>query len=323
MRLGVDFRGDGPDRLLAFGKQMGADDAVGGGLTFDPELGYFDYPTLVHLKARVEGFGLRLAAIENVHRNWNDKIKLGLPGRDEQIDNWRKTLRNMGLAGVPVLGYNFMTPSSPTSYSWRTSRAPTARGAADATVFDWDVAKTAPASELGEFDDDRIWAAFEYFIKAVAPVAEEYGVKLALHPDDPPISPLAGIARIFRSHESLQRLCDLAPSDYNGLEFCQGTVAEMPENVIGGIERFVGQGKVHYVHFRNVSGPVPSFSETFIDDGHVDMIEAMQTYHRLGFEGTFIDDHVPGVIGDTDRYIGRAHAMGYIRALIDTVTRGG
>jgi mannonate dehydratase len=97
----------------------------------------------------------------------------------------------------------------------------------------------------------------------------------------------------------------------------------MPENTIDAIERFVGQGKIHYVHFRNVSGPVPTFSETFIDDGHVDMIEAMQTYHRLGFEGTFIDDHVPGVTGDADRYIGRAHAMGYIRALIDMVTKGG
>ena len=323
MKLGVDFRADGPDQLLAFGKQMGADDAVGGGASFDPDLGYFDYDTLVKLKTRVEGFGLKLSAIENVHRHWNDKIKLGLPGRDEQIENWCTTLRNMGRADVPILGYNFMIPSSPTSYSWRTSREPTARGGAVATVFDWDVARTAPTSDLGEFDDDHIWGAFEYFIKAVTPVAEESGVKLALHPDDPPISPLAGIARIFRSHDSLQRLCDLASSDYNGLEFCQGTVAEMPGNTIDAIERFVGQGKIHYVHFRNVSGPVPSFSETFLDDGHVDMIESMQTYHRMGFEGTFIDDHVPGVTGDTDRYIGRAHAMGYIRALIDMVTKGG
>ena len=215
-----------------------------------------------------------------------------------------------------------MTPSSPTSYSWRTSRAPTARGAADATVFDWDVAKTVPASELGEVDDDRIWAAFEYFVKAVAPVAEEYGVKLALHPDDPPISPLAGIARIFRSHESLQRLCDLAPSDYNGLEFCQGTVAEMPENVIGGIERFVGQGKDLYVHFRNVSAPVPSFSETFIDEGYVNMAEAMQAYSEVGFDGPMIDDHVPGVVGDKSGYRSRAFAMGYIKGLIDFATLG-
>ena len=323
MRLGVDFRGDGPDSLLQFGKQMGAEDAVGSAASFDPVRGYFDYETLVKLKERVEGFGLKLAAIENVHRHWNDKIKLGLPGRDEQIDNWCKSLRNMGKAGVPIFGYNFMTPSSPTTYSWRTSKTPTGRGGADVTTFDWEVAREAPVGEHGEYSDDDIWANFDYFIKAVVPVAEEAGVKMGLHPDDPPISPLAGIARIFRSHDSLQRLCDIVQSDYNGLEFCQGTVSEMPENVIDAIERFVGQGKVHYVHFRNVSGPVPTFSETFIDEGHVDMIEAMETYHKLGFEGTFIDDHVPGVVGDGERYIARAHAMGYIRALIDTVTRGG
>jgi mannonate dehydratase len=137
---------------------------------------------LVKLKTRVEGFGLQLSAIENVHRHWNDKIKLGLPGRDEQIENWCTTLRNMGRADVPILGYNFMTPSSPTSYSWSTSRTPTARGGAEARVFDWEVAKNAPTNDLGEFDDDQIWGAFEYFIKAVTPVAEESGVKLALHP---------------------------------------------------------------------------------------------------------------------------------------------
>ena len=322
MRLGVDFRGDGPDSLLQFGKQMGAEDAVGSAVSFDPERGYFDYKTIVKLKARVESFGLKLAAIENVHRHWNDKIKLGLPGRDEQIDNWCTTLRNMGKAGVPILGYNFMTPSSTTNYSWRTSKTSEGRGGADVTTFDWEVAKQAPVGEHGEYSDDDIWANFDYFIKAVVPVAEEAGVKMGLHPDDPPISPLAGVARIFRSHDSLQRLCDTVQSDYNGLEFCQGTVSSMPENVIDAIERFAGQGKVHYVHFRNVSGPVPNFSETFIDEGHVDMIEAMETYHKLGFEGTFIDDHVPGVVGDDDRYIARAHAMGYIRALIDTVTRG-
>ena len=132
--------------------------------------------------------------------------------------------------------------------------------------------KDAPIAEAGEITDEQMWDNFTYFIKAVIPVAEQAGVKMGLHPDDPPISPIAGIARIMRSYKALKRLTEIVPSDYNGLEFCQGTVSEMPENVLDAIRYFGSRKKIFYDHFRNVNGPVPTFAETFIDEGHVDML---------------------------------------------------
>lgn len=308
------------DEILLFAKQVGATDII---VNTPEELqggpGYYEFKDLVLLRQRVEDAGLRLAAIENVPRQWYYKVMLGLPGRDEQIENWCKTLRNMGRAGIPILGYNFMALGV-----WRTSRSTPGRGQAKVTSFDYALVKDAPpddaVAEAGEIDDDRMWENFEYFLKAVIPVAEEAGVRMGLHPDDPPISPIAGIARIFRSHAALRRLIEIVPSDYNGIEFCQGTISEMPENVLDAIRYFGSRDKILYVHFRNVSGPVPAFQETFIDEGHVNMLEAMKAYKEVGFDGPIIDDHVPQMVNDTPYgHRGRAYAAGYIRALIQAV----
>ena len=191
--------------------------------------------------------------------------------------------------------------------------------------FDHHLARNAPLTQYGEVSDDEMWANFEYFLKAVVPVAEQAGVRIGVHPDDPPISPLAGIPRILRSHDSLQKLCDLVPSNHSGIEFCQGTVAEMPERVVDAIRKFGRQDKIFYVHFRNVSGTVPKFQETFIDEGHVDMRETMQAYHEIGFDGPFIPDHVPLLSlrpTANAKFASEAYAMGYIRALIDEVVPG-
>ena len=202
-----------------------------------------------------------------------------------------------------------------------------------------------------------MWDTLTYFIKAVVPVAEQAGVRMALHPDDPPVSPVAGVARIFRSHEALRRLTETVPSDYNGLTFCQGAISEMPENVLDAIRYFGSRNKISYVHFRGVipirydhamnnnvrpepvegrprrntapsnrsgiTGPVPKFTETFIDEGHVDMLEAMRAYKESGFDGPMIDDHVPDMVGDSDgQYHAHAHALGYMKALMDVADRG-
>jgi mannonate dehydratase len=324
MKLGLDARGGITDELLSFGAQLGATDVIGGGLPQDA--GYWEYLDLLRLRTRVEAAGMRLYAIENLPQQWMEKIKLGLPGRDEQLGNVIKTLRNMGAAGIPVLGYNFMPVQSRTGYAWRTSGDTIGRGGARVTSFDYELVRDAPLTQYGEVRDDEMWSNYEYFLKAVVPAAEQAGVKIGVHPDDPPISPLAGLPRILRSHDALQRLCDTVPSDHNGLEFCQGTVSEMPENVIDAIRRFGGQGKIFYVHFRNVSGTVPKFQETFIDEGYVDMRQAMRAYHEIGFDGPFIPDHVPWISVDprtSPKYAAEAYAMGYIKALIDEVTGGG
>ena len=315
MRLGLGSVSEVTDEILAFGAQVGATDVVVAEQAVPSEKGYYDYLDLLHMRTRIEDSGLKLFAIENIPPEHCDKILAGLPGRDEQIENWCRSLTNMGRAGIPVLGYHFMVLSV-----WRTSNTTPGRGQARVTSFDYDLVKDAPLTELGEISDDQMWDNYTYFLKAVMPVAEQAGVKMCLHPDDPPISPIAGVARIFRSHESLKRLTEIVPSDYNGLEFCQGTVSEMPEDVLEAIRYFGSRDKIFYVHFRNVSGPVPTFDETFIDEGHVDMLEAMKLYKEIGFDGPMIDDHSPMVVQDPGYgYRSRAYSLGYMRALMDAV----
>ena len=315
MRLGLGSVSEVTDEILAFGAQVGATDVVVAQQAVPSEKGYYDYLDLLHMRTRIEDAGLKLFAIENIPPEYCDKILAGLPGRDEQIENWCRSLTNMGRAGIPVLGYHFMVLSV-----WRTSNTTPGRGQARVTSFDYDLVKDAPLTELGEISDDQMWDNYTYFLKAVMPIAEQAGVKMCLHPDDPPISPIAGVARIFRSHESLKRLTEIVPSDYNGLEFCQGTVSEMPEDVLEAIRYFGSRDKIFYVHFRNVSGPVPTFDETFIDEGHVDMLEAMKLYKEIGFDGPMIDDHSPMVVQDPGYgYRSRAYSLGYMRALMDAV----
>ena len=171
-----------------------------------------------------------------------------------------------------------------------------------------------------EAGDDQIWDNVTYFLKAVIPVAEEAGVEMALHADDPPISPIGGVARVFRSHEAMRRVIEIVPSDSNGLTFCTGTIGAMPENVLDAIRYFGSRGKIFHVHFRNVTGAVPKFSETFIGEGQVDMMEAMKAFHDVGVDAPMVEDHVPVLEeGSKKQFRSRAYAFGYIRALLDAV----
>ena len=286
-----------------------------------PELrgdGFWEFQDLLHMRTLVDSYGLTLYAIENMPRDFYDKIRHGLPGRDEQIEKVIKTVENMGRAGIPVLGYDWVLVGV-----WRTEYSPTGRGGARVSKYDHEQAKNAPVFEHGEFDDDTMWENFAYFLKAVVPAAEEAGVKLALHPDDPPVPSIRGTARIFRSTEAYKRVIETVPSPSNVLEFCQGTVSEWcqtPEEVYEAIRYFASRDKIAYVHFRNVRGVVPKFEETFIDEGKVDMLEAVKAYKESDFDGVLIVDHTPGIIGDTRwGHRGRAYGIGYIKALLKCV----
>ena len=318
------------DEALKFALQVGATDITGGGGDLPTDKGYYAVEDIVRARERIEGAGLRWAVLDGMPGEWLYKIKLGLPGRDEQIDNLCKTLRNMGPAGVHTLGYFFSLRSSYGNYGLRSDRATPGRGGSKLTSFDYDAVKhetreywDPPVPESVEAGDEQIWDNVTYFLKAVIPVAEEAGVRMGLHPDDPPISPIAGVARVFRSHEALRRLTEIVPSDSNGLGFCAGTLSEMPENVLDAIRYFGSRDKIRYVHFRSVTGTVPRFSETFIGEGHVDMMEAMKAFHEVGYDGPMIDDHVPRLVEDSKRqYRSHAYAMGYMKALIDAVKGG-
>ena len=288
---------------------------------------YFTLEALKSQKAHIESKCQQLSFIENVPWKMNYKIVYGLPGRDEQIENYIKTIQNMGKAGIYALGFNFMP-----NKVWRTDWHASARGGA--TVSEFNAACPAMRNQdsyaisamkgikISEKPDaQKMWDNYTYFIKAVMPEAEKAGVKLALHPDDPPIPIVDGEARIFYSLANLQRAIDIANSPNFGLNLCLGSIAAMPQGDDGvkqAIKHFVGQRKVFHVHFRGVQGCVPHFKECFIDEGSINASEIMQLLYNCGYDGFVMDDHCPHMIDD-DAFerISRAYSIGYIKALID------
>ncbi len=171
-----------------------------------------------------------------------------------------------------------------------------------------------------------MWTNLGYFLERVVPIAEKAGVKLAMHPDDPPLSPIRGLARIMRSVENYQRLLDLAPSPVNGITLCQGNFTLMTRDLPGVIRRFGRQQKIFFVHFRDVRGTPEKFVETFHDDGQTDMLECMRAYRDVGYDGVCRPDHVPTMEGDSNQKpgyssIGRLFAIGYITGLQEAVYR--
>ena len=265
--------------------------------------------------------GLEVAGIENLPRDHWDKVLHGAPGRDEQIKKVCETIQNMGKAGIPILGYYFSIAG--VWGHWRAYDSGGGRGDAGLKSFDYNLVKDAPVVETGRVSVEEMWERLAYFLERVIPVAESAGVKLAAHQDDPPAEELRGTGRLLTSHEGMRRLIETVPSPSNGLEFCQGTVAEMgPDRAVDAIRYFGGQAKIFYVHFRNVRGQFPKFDEVFIDEGDVDMFEAMRAYKEVGFDGVIIPDHAPRVAGDSDhRRQGVTFALGYMRALMQMVEK--
>jgi mannonate dehydratase len=285
---------------------------------------------LQRLKARVNSHGLELEAIENVPRHFYLKAMLNLPGRDEQLENYLKIVRNMGAAGIPILGLNWMP-----NQVWRTPMAD-GRGGVKVTAFDMaEVEKgnvingvvVVPEAGGKRYSAEEMFDNYVYFMKAVLPVAEEAGVKIALHPDDPPVDELGGFARIFNRPEGFRRALEAVPSPNHGLDFCMGCFSEMyygdqpsGEGAVDAIRYFGERGKIFYVHFRDVQGCVPKFQECFPGEGNVNVVKAIQTLHEVGFTGFIIDDHVPMMLDDSAwRHRGHAFATGYIMALVDAV----
>lgn len=316
MRVGFGQFAHPSREFLAFAAQYGATDV----LLNTPQLpaagGRWELSDLVKLRLAVEQWGLRLTAIENVPTNFYDHIMLGGPKRDEQIENMIATVRNIARAGIPIFGYNWMP-----SHVWRTPPA-TIRGGAIATAFDQKIADEMPLTHGREYGEEELWEHLESWIRLITPIAEEEGIRLGIHPCDPPVERLGGVPQLLRSFAAYKRLIEIYPSDSNAIEFCQGTFAEMGEDIYETIRYFGERNKILYVHFRNVSGPVPTFHEEFVNTGYVDMYKAMTIYRDVGFDGFFIDDHVPQTLDDTTwGHRGRAFANGYIQGLIEAVSK--
>ncbi len=307
------------DEWLRFVRQLGVTHVFING----PRLGHdgvLEFDELLRLAKMAEAHGLKLGGIENLPQDhWDEILHFG-EGRHKQLENVCRTLENMARAGFPVLGYYFSIVK--VWGHWRSYQAGGGRGDAGIKSFDYELVKDAPPPESGPVSVDEMWKRLQWFLEGVVPTAERVGVKLAAHQDDPPVEYLRGVGRLLTSHDAMQKLIDLVPSDYSGLEFCQGTVAEMnPDTVLDAISRFARQGKIFYVHFRNIRGCVPAFDEVFIDDGQVDMLDAMRAYSEAGFDGVITPDHSPKVTGDSDGLKGRAFALGYMRAAMQMVEK--
>jgi len=259
--------------------------------------------------------GLRVVAIEDTAPM--ERARLGLPGRDEEIENVITQIRAMGRLGIPVLCYNWMAVSS-----WaRTEIAAPGRAGSLVTGFRLsDAERMPPLVEPGEVTDEQLWSALEYFLHAVIPVAEEAGVRLGMHPDDPPLPSVRNMPRIMRSPEAYRRLLDLHPSPSNAITFCQGNFALMTDDLPGLIREFGGRDRIVFVHFRDVRGTATDFVETFHDEGQNDLAACMRAYAEIRFDGPVRPDHVPTMAGETNERpaygtLGRLFAMGYIRGL--------
>ena len=269
---------------------------------------------LKDLKALAQRHGL---VLNNLAMGGPDEVTLARPGRDAELDRWCDLLRAMGDVGVPTLGYNFKPIGN-----FRTTSAH-GRGGARYSTFDYEeYEQNIPEHPDKQIDEPTMWANLQYCLERIVPVAEEAGVTLALHPDDPPLpEPMAGAARIVSTLEQYERIFSLVPSPSNAMLFCQGCVTEMGVDVYQAIRRMAGQGKIAYVHFRNVNGTPRNFQEVFVDEGQVDMFEAMRAYKDAGFNGPFMMDHTPQIPGDREQREGHAYAVGYIRAMIQAVYR--
>src|SRR5262245_46237905 len=270
-------------------------------------------------KAKVADHGLELRTV--LATSGFDEVKRGAAGRDEKIAWLLNAVHGMGAAGIPILAYNFKLLNSKLLRS-----APT-KGRGEATYISFDYAqylrKPAPPI-VPAVPEEKIWDNLTYFLKAAVPAAEKAGVRMALHPDDPPVphgTPArAGAAHIVSSLEQYRKIFDAVPSRANGMLFCQGCVTEMKDvDVCDAIRQMGSIDKIVMVHFRNVRGEFPKFQEVFVDEGDVDMYRAMQAYRDVGFTGPFSLDHSP--MFPEAEIANTAFMVGYMRGLIQAVYR--
>ena len=317
MKLAVSISSEVDDDYLAFVKQMGVDWVVL--WTTDPDAGAAYY---IKTKQRFANAGLQVYGFGNGNLHNQDAIVLGLENRAAKIEAYKRHLRSLGEAGIPYTTYAHMANGV-----WSSEREVT-RGSASARSFDVNRKHVgyrsskrfyAPLSHGRVYSEAEIWDNFHHFVAEVAPVAEEQGVRIGIHPDDPPQLELGGVPRcIFSSFDGYQRAMDIAASPNIGICFCIGCWLEggplMGKGTAESLRAFGRQNRVFKVHFRNVNQPLPHFVETFVDDGYYDMYKAIEALMEIDFNGVLIPDHVPSM-GDDPR-LGVAYTIGWIKAMM-------
>lgn len=298
------------DAFLHFCKQIGLKWA---------RLMYHQDPAVDKVRAiqqRFASFGIRIYSA--AHYSYRSlKIQLGQPGRDQDIETYRTFLRTLGALGIPGANYDFHPANTYTTamiehrgYKTRQFSERDFREKIEKPAFD------------REYSADEIWANYTYFMKAVLPAAAEANVIMALHPDDPPLAKMNGVAKLFVHYDGYRRAEQIAAgSKHWGVRLCVGTWMEggdrMGKDTLGMIRDFGGRGKLHDIDFRNVSSPLPVFHETFPDEGYTDMYQVMKALRQVRYSSGIVPDHIPQLTGDgPDRQAGLAYCIAYFKALL-------
>ena len=264
--------------------------------------------------------GMRVAGVEG-HPVAFEKLKLGVEGAEEEIENTKWAIAALSKAGIPMICYNFMA-----GLGWtRTNTKIEERGGAMTSEFDLEASKALGLTPNGEVSEEKMWANITHFIKEVMPVADKFGVRMALHPDDPPVSPLRGIARILTSAKAYRRVMDIVPSPMNGVTFCQANFKLMGEDIYALAREWTTKNKIFFIHFRDVKGTKEKFRETFHDNGPTDMVRILEVYSKAGFNGPIRPDHAPTIEIDRNdtrsgyTMGGKVFAFGYMKGIMDAV----
>ena len=319
----VDYFRKGDNQGNADNQPVGGNEGWGFSIANDK---IWSLDSLKRIKKEINAEGLELEAIENFEpADWSD-ILLDGPKKERQLEWIMQAIRNMGRARIPIMGYNF----SIAGVAGRQS-GPYARGMAESVgmkgedqtpirkgmVWNMIYSQHEKAGIIERFSHEELWQRLQWFLERIVPVAEEAGVQMAAHPDDPPMPFVRNTPRLVYQPRMYQRLLDLYPSRHNALEYCLGSIAEMTEgDIYEATAHYASQQAIGYVHFRNVRNKVPHYKETFIDEGEIDMRKILSILKNHNFEGVLIPDHTPLMNCEAPWHAGMAFAMGYMKALL-------
>lgn len=317
MEIALNFFGDHHAPLKAIARQLGITKAVCTVPWVAKESAYISSHHPMSLQMQVlemQRYGMDIAVLEGI--KFIDAAKLGTQDCDRAIDDFCTLLKHMAMVGIDTVCYNWMPV-----FGWfRTDVDVPTRGGALATAFNSDSLGTLPPTDAGVVSSELLWKTLEYFLSKVVPVAEQYRIKLALHPDDPPVPTIAAVDRVLINSDAMMKAIDLVPSEFNGIAFCQGTFATMGCDVPQEIKRF--DQRIHFAHFRDIQGSASNFVETFFDDGITDMEAAIESYYEIGYTGVIRPDHTPTFVGEENSnpgygILGNLFAVGYLRGLME------
>lgn len=283
----------------------------------------YDLEAIKAIKKDFNDAGFNLYGLEGDQFDMS-AIKIGLSGRDELIEKYQQMIRNMAELEIPLLCYNFMA-----SIGWfRTKVDVKERGGALTSEFDSEVIKDELLPEELRISEEKLWDNLYYFLDAVFPVAEENGIQMALHPDDPPLSPLKGVGRILTSAAAFDSIIQKYNSPANGIAFCQATFKTMGEDIKAISQKWLSDTRIFFIHLRDIEGDKNKFRETFHDNGPTPMAKMLMHYYENDFEGPLRPDHAPAMYGETQdtsseisagyEMTGKIFAMGYIKGICES-----